>query len=131
MLESDQEDWDVSNIGIAAWWEERGITVPEAYRKGLGHNNCSGGCVRAGLRHWARLLQIRPEVYKAREHMEERFNAEVVPLMRNPKPVAILRRGGKPLPLRALREHIEAGLEPSYPRPTYADYADVPCECGE
>ena len=40
-----------------------GIKLPELYKLGFSHNNCSGACVRAGQGQWAQLYKVRPEVY--------------------------------------------------------------------
>ena len=34
---------------IREFYRIQGVMTPDAYDIGLGHNNCSGGCVRAGL----------------------------------------------------------------------------------
>jgi 3'-phosphoadenosine 5'-phosphosulfate sulfotransferase (PAPS reductase)/FAD synthetase len=56
--------------------EKDGLVMPELYRMGFEHNNCAGGCVRAGLRQWKKLLTISPDVYRERERVETEFNAE-------------------------------------------------------
>lgn len=55
---------------------ETGIEIPYLYRIGFSHNNCSGGCVRAGKKQWAHLLEVLPEVYAERERVEEEFREE-------------------------------------------------------
>lgn len=47
------------------------IEIPLLYRLGFLHNNCSGGCVRAGKKHWKLLLDKLPKVYAERERVEE------------------------------------------------------------
>jgi len=47
-----------------------GIPEPELYRLGFAHNNCSGGCVRAGVRQWAKLYRLLPAVFADRERVE-------------------------------------------------------------
>lgn len=49
------------------------IQEPLLYRLGFLHNNCSGGCVRAGKKQWKMLYEKLPEVYYDRERMEEAF----------------------------------------------------------
>jgi 3'-phosphoadenosine 5'-phosphosulfate sulfotransferase (PAPS reductase)/FAD synthetase len=49
---------------------EAGIEQPLLYKLGFTHNNCSGGCVRAGKKHWKLLYEKLPEVYLDRERME-------------------------------------------------------------
>ncbi|MFH2013845.1 MAG: phosphoadenosine phosphosulfate reductase family protein [Patescibacteria group bacterium] len=50
------------------------IKQPELYNLGFTHNNCYGGCVRAGKLHWKMLFEKIPEVYLSREQTEEKFN---------------------------------------------------------
>lgn len=49
------------------------IELPEMYKQGFKHNNCHGGCVRAGVKTWKLLYQVYPEVYKDRERIETEF----------------------------------------------------------
>lgn len=46
------------------------IKEPLLYSLGFLHNNCSGGCVRAGKKHWKLLYEKLPEVYADRERVE-------------------------------------------------------------
>ena len=46
------------------------IEEPLLYRLGFSHNNCSGGCVRAGKKHWKLLYEVLPEIYADRERVE-------------------------------------------------------------
>lgn len=64
---------NVDSATVSAWLASTGIAEPELYRLGFMHNNCSGGCVRAGKKHWAHLLKVLPEVYRDRERVEESF----------------------------------------------------------
>jgi len=50
-----------------------GIVEPELYKLGFEHNNCSGGCVRAGKKQWKLLLEKLPDVYAERERVENDF----------------------------------------------------------
>ncbi len=50
--------------------KEANIQEPLLYRLGFLHNNCSGGCVRAGKKHWKLLYEKLPEVYAERERVE-------------------------------------------------------------
>lgn len=40
---------------------EDGIELPRLYRMGFAHNNCGGGCVKAGIGHFVKLLDEFPE----------------------------------------------------------------------
>lgn len=87
------------------WAENEGLTPPRAYALGFPHNNCGGGCVRAGQGQFKKLLQLNPERYAVWEQKEEELREHL------DKDVSILRdrRGGKskPLTLRAFRERVE------------------------
>jgi len=65
----------VTKEQVQDWIDSTGIEIPVLYRLGFDHNNCSGGCVRAGKKHWAHLLSVLPDVYKDRERVEEEFRA--------------------------------------------------------
>lgn len=52
---------------IEAWLAENAIEIPYLYKAGYLHNNCSGGCVRAGKKSWLHLLKTDPEIYRERE----------------------------------------------------------------
>lgn len=84
-----------------------GIEEPRLYKLGFKHNNCGGGCVKAGQAHWAHLLKMIPERYAEWEADEEVFRQYVG------KDVSILkdRRGSatKSMTLRAFRERLQCG----------------------
>jgi hypothetical protein len=86
--------------------EARGIEQPRLYRMGFEHNNCGGGCVKAGQSHFAKLLTVFPARFAEWEANEQGIRDEL-------GDVSILRdRTGdetRPLTLRALRERIEEG----------------------
>jgi hypothetical protein len=86
-----------------------GLDIPSLYLDGFPHNNCGGGCVKAGQGHFRLLLAKRPEVFAEWERNEQEIREHLG------KDVAILRdrRGGKtaPLTLRELRERAERGGE--------------------
>jgi len=46
------------------------IEEPILYKLGFTHNNCSGGCVRAGKKQWKLLYDKLPDVYADRERVE-------------------------------------------------------------
>lgn len=98
----------VDKCDIAAKLDRIGIAVPALYLEGFTHNNCGGGCVKAGQAHWARLYATRPETY-ARWEAEENKLREYLQ-----KDVSILvdRRGGGPRKsqtLAAFRERLDRG----------------------
>jgi 3'-phosphoadenosine 5'-phosphosulfate sulfotransferase (PAPS reductase)/FAD synthetase len=98
----------LSKEEVFAWLASEGIELPRLYRLGFPHNNCGGGCIKAGHGHFAMLLEKLPEVFGEWESNEEELREEL-------GDVAILRdrRGGvtKPLTLRALRERVQGGGE--------------------
>jgi hypothetical protein len=89
---------------------ECGIAPPRLYGLGFAHNNCGGGCVKAGKGHFAHLLRVLPDVYANWEENEEAMRQTL-----GRSDIAILkdRRGGgsRPMTLRELREEIQAGGE--------------------
>jgi hypothetical protein len=86
-------------------FRERGIEPPELYRRGFGHANCGGACVRGGQADWERLYRTDPTRYARWEAEEQKSRVFLG------KNVAILRdrRGGKtkPLTLETFREQLE------------------------
>lgn len=96
--------------------------VPRLYQMDMSHNNCGGGCVKAGKAQWARLLWYLPDVYAWWEHHEWRFN--VAMRLRNPavqRTYSILRdelkTGTVPVTLRQFRRRMRcrwANLLPGF-----------------
>lgn len=86
--------------------EARGIRPPRLYGLGFSHNNCGGGCVKAGVGHFTHLLDALPDVYATWERNEQSLRDDLgdVSILRD-------RTGGTttPLTLRALRERVQAG----------------------
>ena len=84
-----------------------GLPLSEAYEDGFPHDNCGGGCVKAGQAQFALLYKIRPAVYAQWQSNEEHARRKIG------KDVSILkdRRGGetKPLTLATFAERIESG----------------------
>lgn len=97
----------VDKCWIAAKLERLGIAVPPLYALGFEHNNCGGGCVKAGIAHWAHLYAALPERFA----MWEQKEADIREYLG--KDIAILsdRRGGDrvPLTLTELRRRLDAG----------------------
>lgn len=60
----------VTRDQIDEFMVQAGIEQPLLYKLGFSHNNCSGGCVRAGKKQWMKLYQTLPEVYADRERVE-------------------------------------------------------------
>jgi hypothetical protein len=90
--------------------ESRGIAAPRLYAMGASHNNCGGGCVKAGIGHFAWLLKAFPERYaewEANEQGMRDFLGKDVSILRD-------RSGGTtdPLTLAALRTRLAAGRVP-------------------
>ncbi len=87
------------------WAQSEGLKTPRLYDLGFPHNNCGGGCVRAGQGQWKQLLQIMPDRYAVWEQKEEEFR------QKQGKDVSIIKRQVKnekvPLTLRQLREEVE------------------------
>ena len=56
-----------------------GIRKPRLYDFGFPHNNCGGGCVRAGLKAWVTLLERMPERYAYHEFKQIETMAKIGP----------------------------------------------------
>lgn len=89
--------------------EGMGLTPSESYALGFQHDNCSGGCVKAGHAAWAHLLRTRPDVYEWWEAKE----AHISRLRGKPCTILRDRSGGKtrPLPLWEFRSRVSANAE--------------------
>lgn len=66
-----QEPPLIDKSAIIADLKAVGIEPPRLYRLGFPHNNCGGGCVRAGQGHFTHLLKTLPDVYAEWEKNEE------------------------------------------------------------
>ncbi len=86
---------------------ETGIEPPQLTRDGFPHANCGGGCVKAGIGQFAKLLEIRRSTFLEWESNEQHIRDYLG------KDVTILRdrSGGTvtPLSLRNLRIRLEGG----------------------
>ena len=90
------------------WCRYEGIKPPRAYALGMPHNNCGGGCVRAGQAQFEKLLTVMPERYAVWEAKEQELRDYLG------KDVAILRDwagGGGPITLKEFRERVQ--VQPS------------------
>lgn len=92
----------LSKEGMLSWAAEEGLEPPRLYAMGFSHNNCGGGCVRAGQAQFRHLLSVMPERYDVWEQKER----EMADLLGRPVSILRDRRGGKsqPLSLQSLRE---------------------------
>ena len=61
---------NVTKDQIDDFLKQANIEEPILYKLGFLHNNCSGGCVRAGKKQWKLLYKKLPEVYADRERVE-------------------------------------------------------------
>lgn len=77
------------------------IVVPMLYCLGFSHNNCGGFCFKAGVGHFKLLLETKHDLYLKHELLEQ----ELIKVIG--KDVSILRRKGKHVTLKELRENIE------------------------
>ena len=51
--------------------QQRGLKAPRLYELGFSHNNCGGGCVRAGQGQFRQLLEVMPDRYATWERKEQ------------------------------------------------------------
>ena len=52
------------------WAKSEGLRPPRLYEMGFSHNNCGGGCVRAGQGQFKHLLDVMPERFEVWESKE-------------------------------------------------------------
>jgi len=67
------------------WAQSEGITTPRLYDLGFSHNNCGGGCVRAGQGQFKQLLKIMPDryaVWEAKEKEIQQFLGKDVTILK-------------------------------------------------
>ena len=106
---------------LIEWAESEGLKTPRLYSLGFSHNNCGGGCVRAGQAQFKKLLEIMPERFAMWEEKEQEIIKHIG------KEVSILtdmKDGVKrPLPLIELRRRVED-------QPQLVDESDIGgCGC--
>ena len=89
--------------------EKDGIRLPRLYKMGFAHNNCGGGCVKAGIGHFKMLYEKFPERYFEWENNEEEIRKYIN------KDVSILRRTRngvkKNITLKELRKEFDTFTE--------------------
>jgi hypothetical protein len=86
-----------------------GIEVPRLYKFGFSHNNCGGGCCRAGQGHFAHLLKTLPDVFARWEEEEEelrKFLGKDISMMKK-----TVKGTTQTYTLRQLREDIESNYQ--------------------
>lgn len=100
--------------------ERLGLPAPRLYKFGFKHNNCGGGCVRAGQSQFKLLLDSMPERFaeweKQEEKMQDFLGTEVTILKRQSKGRTVS------FSLRELREIAES-------QPSLIDMEDVGVSC--
>jgi hypothetical protein len=91
---------------LIQWAKNEGLDTPRLYEMGFAHNNCGGGCVRAGQGQFKKLLETMPERFATWEAKEQHLRKVIG------QDVAILNEvvNGvkKPLPLIELRKRAES-----------------------
>jgi len=94
----------LSKQQLIDWAKSEGLESPRLYGLGFPHNNCGGGCVRAGQGQFKKLLALMPERYAEWEKQEQKMRDLLG------RDVAILRRTingeKKPLTLVQLRKEL-------------------------
>ncbi len=96
------------------------LTIPRLYDLGFAHNNCGGGCVKAGQGQWKRLLDVMPERFAYWEANENRMREQLGDVAMVSEQI---RGGRRPLPLSVIRERVES-------QPSLLDLEDVGgCGC--
>lgn len=87
------------------WAKSEGLKTPRLYDLGFSHNNCGGGCVKAGQAQWKKLYETMPERFMVWEQKEKEMQEFL------DRPVTILKetRNGvvRALPLIELRLRID------------------------
>jgi len=89
---------------------DTGIETPLLYKLGMPHNNCGGGCVKAGQAHFKKLRQVLPERFDEWVANEQRLRDFL-----GRDDIAILRdrAGGKTSPLTLAELGARAVIEES------------------
>jgi hypothetical protein len=93
---------------LIKWAHKEGLTPPRLYSLGFAHNNCGGGCVRAGQGQFKKLLDVMPDRYATWEAKEQEMRdylgkdvailSEVVDGVKRPLPLTVLRHRAEEQP---------------------------------
>jgi hypothetical protein len=87
------------------WARSENLEPPRLYAQGFPHNNCGGGCVRAGQGQFKMLYEQNPARFALWETKENELRGPLgdVSILRD-------RRGGvtHPLPLSVLRQRVDS-----------------------
>ena len=100
---------------------QQGLEPPRLYAYGFSHNNCGGGCVRAGQAQFKHLLDVMPERFAVWERKEQ----EIADYLERPVSILseVVNGEKRALPLTVLRERAES-------QPALIDWMDVGgCGC--
>lgn len=99
----------LSKRQMIAWAESEGLKPPRLYQLGFAHNNCGGGCVRAGQGQFKQLLALMPERFAEWERQEQGIREHL------DKEVSILKRttNGEKQTLTLTQLRQEIGSQPS------------------
>lgn len=90
---------------MIAWAESEGLKSPRLYGLGFAHNNCGGGCVRAGQAQFKKLLLMMPERFTVWETKEQKMRD----LLGDVSILTEVVNGEKrKLPLTVLRNRVES-----------------------
>lgn len=96
----------LSKDGMIALAKAQGLEPPRLYAKGYSHNNCGGGCVRAGQGQFELLKRTNPEryaVWEAKEReLRDYLGKDVAIMSESVKGVTI------PLTLEKFRKRIDS-----------------------
>jgi hypothetical protein len=60
----------MSKAEMIEWARTEGLRTPRLYDLGFAHNNCGGGCVKAGKAQWRHLLRVMPDRFAVWEEHE-------------------------------------------------------------
>lgn len=101
------EKWQplVDKSQILSMLTSAGIEPPLLTRQGFPHANCGGGCVKAGIKQFKKLLEVDPAEYAKWEWNEQRMRKQLGDVS-----ILLDRRGGqkRPMPLKELRIRVQS-----------------------